>query len=386
MEILLAFFTIFMFSIKNIYILNILWIIYMTYLFAMSRVKLDGKKNIIYLGIFYLWCLFSIIVYNVMFYKIQFRQILSLIFMFQYVFFDIKIYINKKLLYNWIVRWAIVLSIYILGIFIYKGYFRQLAYWEGLIRFWGRGYIPGFPTNVVVPMLFSLFLAIYLNKNIAVKLLLSLAIFIVPSRAGQLGMIIIWMYFFIKYPKKKRIIIPGMILIIVVLCFFGSRISEIVNGLFIRYRLDSNGDRESIIRVVFQLFKKSPIIGYGGNTLDTLAIIIPSSLDERFNWAHTHNWFFEMLIRYGIVGCGLFTGYLIRIVLKIKDRAKMFFVIFLLGIGLLQTYMQNFVYIFIIMSMVCLYDVKEIDKNEKNEDESFIVKKLRSKIKCLKIQ
>ena len=364
MEIILSFFTVFMFEIKKIFILNIVWILFFIY----SLIKNKGKFFIeqyykIYLY-FFIWGLFSIFLYNLFFYKFTLRQILSLIFSIQYLFLAMQFNLNKNKFFNWIIKWDVLLSFYIFYKFIINGYYKSFSYWSGMIRTWGRE-IPGFPTMIILPMCFAVFLTFYCKKSIHLSIFLSISTFLIPSRLGQVGILIIWLYYLLKKKKNYKIIAIWIILSILIYLLFMKELNILLSRLLYRYRAGSNADRYDICFVVYQYFKGSPIIGYGGNTLDTLVNLIGNY--SRFNiiWPHTHNFILEFLIRYGIVGVLIFCIYFLKVVKKIaKNTDYMFFIILLLFFAMVQTYMQNFVYIFIYMSIICFKEDKKIGEND----------------------
>ena len=132
-----------------------------------------------------------------------------------------------------------------------------------------------------------------------------------------------------------------------------------MNAFLFRYRAGANADRFDLYRVFFNFFKQSPILGYGGNTLDTLNKKIGNYSLYGLEWAHTHNFFLEITLRYGLFAGIVFVIYLVKVFKRISDHDSLLFVVFLIFAALLQTFMQNFIYIFILISLVSFHDYRE---------------------------
>lgn len=62
--------------------------------------------------------------------------------------------------------------------------------------------------------------------------------------------------------------------------------------------------RKIFYKDAFKIFKKSPLIGRGGNAWKTESLTVQ---DFKYSVKETHSYFFELLISFGIVGLSLFT-------------------------------------------------------------------------------
>ena len=366
-EALLAFYTLFMYDLGHVFYLNIIWIFYFFYLLLNKRVLIahSNFNALFFLSAFIFLGVVSILTYNILYYHFEIRQFISIIFTTQYIFLIMDIYLDKDRLEKWTVFFAIVLCCFILFLFFSKGYYKNLMYWGGLERTWGKGIIPGFPTNVVIPLLYALYICVKKKYSIVIIFIISLSTFIIPSRIGQLGISFVLMYYFFKLNTRKKImivtILSALVILIIGISHFGSIFLEFLSKLMARYGKGSNADRNDIYYVVYQYFKFSPLIGYGGNTLDTLSNVLGNFSVYNIQWPHTHNWILEFLIRYGFLATSFFCVFVYYVCKRAKKQNNLFFCCLLLGCGLFETYMQYFNFIFILMSLVSVKELKQFN-------------------------
>ena len=185
----------------------------------------------------------------------------------------------------------------------------------------------------------------------------------IPSRIGQLSVFFVLLLYFYKSDINKRVTLVflffAVFLLVLSVSNLGSLFLKVASNLMSRYGKGSNADRNDIYWVVFQYFKLSPLIGYGGNTLDTLYTAVGNFSLYNIQWPHAHNWFLEFLIRYGILATSCFCAFISCVCNRARQQKNLFFCCLLLGCGLFETYMQTFTFIFILMNLV---SIKEFEK------------------------
>ena len=362
-EALLGFFTVFMFSFGFVFYLNIIWVFYFLYLLMNKRVMVHRSNALFFLLAFIILGLISVITYNTFYYHFELRQFIGIIFSTQYIFLTMDIFLNKDKLERWTVFFAVILCALILFLFISRGYYRNPFYWGGLDRTWGRGVIPGFPTNVVIPLVYALYLCVKKKFSIVLIFVISLATLMIPSRIGQLSVFFVLLLYFYKSDINKRVTLVflffAVFLLVLSVSNLGSLFLKVASNLMSRYGKGSNADRNDIYWVVFQYFKLSPLIGYGGNTLDTLYTAVGNFSLYNIQWPHAHNWFLEFLIRYGILATSCFCAFISCVCKRAIQQKNLFFCCMLLGCGLFETYMQTFTFIFILMNLVSIKQFEE---------------------------
>lgn len=198
LEFFLAVFLVFMIKIKGIFIAQLIYF----FIFTLREKKIIKYKRLKYYLLYLIYILFDI--------ALQYREeinILRLALIWGFNLTYLIIFVDEKLNLEKFLKYLIystgVLAIYNIFIFIGKDFYKDKYILMGLSREWGYEYIPGFPTDVIIPLTFGLFLALYLKKN-KLALLITLGTIIIPSRAGQLLITIIWYYFYIR--KRKNLL------------------------------------------------------------------------------------------------------------------------------------------------------------------------------------
>lgn len=212
-------------------------------------------------------------------------------------------------------------------------------------RLWAADYIPGWPNSTPIPLLFGLWLGVRKKKPVIYILSIIIALILTSSRAALFGIVAIVSYSVLKSNKKSKyqwifisipIVVAGFLLWDDILML----IYQIVPSL--EYRMSIIYDRQDIFNVSMQYFSIRPFLGFGGNTIDQIIPIYSNVSNYGLNWGHTHNWILEVLLRYGVIGLMLFSGFMVSILLRIKDKDKQFMFFLILVLGLFQTYMRNF--------------------------------------------
>lgn len=347
MEIILSYLCVFMINCKNIYIANIVFVLNFIWIHAKKKNIYVLNKSIFIIIAFLFFSFLSIIIFHR--FNPPKRSIVSWIFCLQYIFVILFQGIDKERFYYWYLKFSYILSVYILGIFFLGGYYRYIGNWIGINRFWGREYIPAFPTGVIIILSMAVFIAFYKKSKWLLRIFLTFVTMLIPSRAGFLACVLIWSWFILKMIKSKHlkyILAISSLLLVLLTIYFDFLCYLIITYLnMVKIRLFSYGDRQDILYVCLNYLKQSPILGFGGFTLDTISTLYGNLSRYNVIWPHTHNWILEATIRYGILPGMLFICFWCSLLLKIKDKDEKFMYILLLFLALFQTYIQDFVFL-----------------------------------------
>ena len=170
--------------------------------------------------------------------------------------------------------------------------------------------------------------------------ILLIALYLTTSRIALLGGLIISLYFIAKKIKKNILWV-----FVIIAALTGIVIYIFLIDPFMLVRMSVSWDRIDIFKTTIKYLAIRPIFGFGGNTIDQLVSIF-GNFSAVKNWGHTHNWFLEVMLRYGLGGAVLFSGLLLALFIRIKDMDKRMLYLLLLATALFQTYMREFVFIF----------------------------------------
>ena len=106
-----------------------------------------------------------------------------------------------------------------------------------------------------------------------------------------------------------------------------------------------------------KIFKKSPLIGQGGNTWKVRSFEVQ---DIKYSMKETHSYFFELLISYGIIGLILFTSMIIVFnisLIKFIKKNKIYLpLLFSVDLILIHSYLFDFDMSFMII-MILVYSL-----------------------------
>lgn len=334
----LSFTLVFMYAISSVYAANIIY-----YILLLKEILKKGtiviKKNKLanwfYLA-FIIWATISTFIFIIEYSNISTRNIIQYLFTLQYFVLIINIKFKVDKFELWIYRFSIMLS---LTIIVLYAYFVNIAPSVRDDDLWAVKFIPGWPNSVPIPLLMGLWLSFRKRSHIFIKLLIFMALFLTTSRIGLLGGLIVFGYFLLKKAQKNKLWIGVLVLLGVVLSYI-----LVIDPLLIK-RLSSSWDRIDIFWTTMEYVKHRPVWGFGGNTIDQLIGFYGDSGALK-NWGHTHNWLLEMLIRYGIGGAILFTGFIVAIFTRIRNKDKKFMFLLLILSALFQTYIRDFVFLF----------------------------------------
>lgn len=141
----------------------------------------------------------------------------------------------------------------------------------------------------------------------------TLAIVIGFSRGGFVGMVVIYLYYLLKSPKKGVALSIGTLAVIVVLFVASDRYWQEMNT--ITDTKESTADlRLEAWAIAFRMFQGNPLLGVGPNNFiwNISAYQSPEQYEkfDRGLFLFTHSMFFQLLSELGVVGVGLFVAVL----------------------------------------------------------------------------
>ncbi len=342
MILLFIFFLVFIFAIDFIQIANIIFLIIYTkqVLKNKGKIQFSGKLSTRFLFFLYItWITLTTVIYSLITNTIDTRNLTQYFFNFQYIILIIGFNYNIKFFEKWVLNFSVLITfLFISLIYYYNIPFAALRDSEMLISV-----IPGYPNTLAIPLLFALWLAFKQNKTIWLKFFLIIGLIFTGSRGGLLGIIFIVLYFLIKNNSKSKYFL--LFFSILLISLFSILANFLLQNDLILTQLTRSYDREDIFRTTMAYFTKNPIFGYGGNTIGQLQDI-KINYSPSIIWDHTHNWVFEILIRYGLVGLVLFLAFIISIIKNISDFDKKYIFIIFLILALFQNFIRDFVFIF----------------------------------------
>jgi O-antigen ligase len=106
-------------------------------------------------------------------------------------------------------------------------------------------------------------------------------------------------------------------------------------------RLFLMSDRFDIASIGLGLLFERPLFGYGGLTLDQVI--------KTGSYSHLHNWFLEILFRYGSLGLMMFLLFFYSVWQRVKSRDDKFMMLVLLFLAFFQIYIRNFVFLMFLL-------------------------------------
>jgi O-antigen ligase len=355
MHLVFSFFTVFAYqAVNGVMIANIIYylILFKDILKTKTlRINKYPVINIFFVS-FIIWVTVSTAIFAFSNGNLNSRNLIQYIFTLQYFIFIINLNIDYKIFEKWLYRFCVLLSIVIIILYIFTGEFKNISYLHSSGQMWAIGFIPGWPTDVVIPLLIGLWLTIKQNKPKIYIAFLIIALLLTATRAAIVGIILIILYFVLKGTKKGNIKWIFVIMpIAIAAILFGTEILTSINQLLpnIKNKWSYTSDRVDILYTTIKYVSLRPFCGFGGNTLDQIVEIYGNISRAGVFWPHTHNWILETLLRYGIMGLTLFVGYMVSIILKIKDKDKQFMFLLILVLSLFQTYMREFTVLFLMV-------------------------------------
>lgn len=339
-----------MYDFHNIFIANILFAA------AVLYEALLGKKvwirNIAYVNIllaFLLWNLFSIAMFA-NYYKPASRNIIQFLYSFQYIVWVCYGLIDKEKLKKGIFIFSHILAFMVVTYWIRNiRVEEEIGYTLVYNRMWGEGVFPGWPNAIVLPMLFGMYLDFTYKGfpklfRATGALLECAALFLTTSRAGLLGAMGIFFYFLVLKRAFFGKIALGSAALSGAVVVVDSLLS---NNSRLLARLVGMGDRMEIYRSVIEYSAARPFTGYGGNSFDVVYDLFGSTMAS-INYGHSHSTIFELILRYGYIGLGLYLLYVALVSKQIKSKNDRFMFLLLWGLSLFQIYFRNFVFLILV--------------------------------------
>lgn len=344
-----SFFLVFLFNFNYIYISNFIY--YGLFLVSIKKAKgnirlIRNSSAKLFMFLFIIWVTITTFLYAIYSNRIDLRTILQYIFTLQYLILIISLDIDYERLKKWIFRFSILLAILIISVAIFE-MIRLNQYSLSVLFNNNRAYqlFPGWPNSIPIPLLLSLFISLRNKKEKYLALLLILALILTTSRGAYLGtLIVVLYYFFSNVRKKRRFIIISLSLSVIILFFVGTWLAS---NPYMSQRLLRTGDRVDIYKSTMEYVKLNPIVGYGGNTIEQLSHI-KINYKTKLIIPHTHNWVLEVLVRYGLVGLLLFSSLIVSLYKSISEKDCKFLFLLYVFLALFQTFMRDFVFIFIL--------------------------------------
>lgn len=349
---ILAFFSCYILSVKSIYVANILFlIILLLEMLKKGTFSILNMQSMKILVAYLLWSLFSTVVFALQYDSLTFRSIFQYFYNLQYFLWLVVGTIDKEKFKKWFALFANALAIVLIFCWIATGT-ASLGIINTLSNYreWGIGIFPGWPNSTVLPLIFGLYLD--LKSGNRIKLLfgvfVSIALLLTTSRTGLIGAALLFMGY--MFSKNQTIFVKGIkfISIVIVLAI---AILVILNEGSIASRLFMAKDRVNIYLSCLDYLKDRPLLGYGGNSFDVVYNMFGSRVAD-INWGHTHNTVFELLLRHGIVGTGLYFIFIVSLFTQIDNKTdKVAFIIFWI-LSLFQIYYRDFIFLIIIFLLL----------------------------------
>lgn len=368
--VILCFFIVFIYSLGSLYFANIIYYL----LFAKQVIGNRGKIYVvsntpakIFLLLFILWTTISTFIYWILSGAVDSRSIVQYIFTLQYFIFLVPLTFDTKVFEKSIYWFSLIYSAIIIGMFIYltaitPGFSISL-YKDNTTAL---KYIPGWPNTTPIPLLVALWMTFKYKKFLGAAIVFITAAMLTTSRGAYLGILMILVYFVLKKAMTKKIYIAWIIIALAVTAVIGFQ--WILSNPVLASRILRSFDREDIFKTTMAYVKLSPLMGYGGNTIDQLHNIIIDFKPLR-NWNHTHNWFLETLLRYGLVGLVLFSGFLASLWIRIKDNDRKLMFAALVVLALFQTFMRDFSFLLFLLYLSSSTRLAYLDNPERKSEE-----------------
>lgn len=338
--VLFCFTLVFMYDISGVYLANIVfYFLFLKSIFmnGIITIKMNNLAKYFLLA-FIIWATFSTFIFS--FSDATNRSIIQYLFTIQYFVLLISLNLPIDKFELWIYRFSSLLALIIIALYAYFYITSPLAVSD---KMWAVNYIPGWPNSVPIPLLVGLWLSFIKKRHFVMKLVFFTALILTASRTGYIGGIIIIGYFlFKKAPNNKS----WLLYLILFLGFLTSYIIVLKPSLI--DTLLKAFDRIDIFWTTMRFVELRPLIGFGGNTIDQLMSIYGDPIALK-NWEQTHNWFLEILLRYGSVGVILFTAYITSIFTKIQNTERKFMFSLLILCALFQIYIRDFIFLCYLM-------------------------------------
>lgn len=350
MLILASLFTIFQYSFSGLQIINLLFPILIV---VCGRPVSVRRADAIVMLVFSLLVTLSLICFGMTEkWNYDTRSVIQLVFTLQYIFFAFDFSFDYPKLFKCLYVFGVMLGALIIILFFLTGTFRIPNFYTSA-RLWAS-FLPAWPTSIVAPLAFSLWLALFRERSIKGAAIIILGLILTTSRAGLFCAIGLPAYKFVASHHAKIRKITSLRLIVALAAILLGAFLILRDNQLLLTRLFVSHDRISIFNTVWQLISQKPLLGYGGNTFDQ---ILPIFSVDTGSWVaqQTHNAPMEIALRYGIPACLLFCAFFAKQFLRIKDRDVKVLFLLLILLSLTQDYVRNFSFLF------CLYLAAHLD-------------------------
>lgn len=341
---ILSFFSVFWYKISDaLFISNFIFFIYVfwKWTFKKENIKVLNSKSLLALLFYYLFVFISILVGIINGKALSLRIVFQFLFSLQYLFFVIRVdFTNFEKYYK---RFSIVLSCAIIVMFFVTKTFMYGANFYVLNRFWARPFIPAWPNGIVISLLFGLFLYVKQEKlKWQPILILIVAVVLTTSRAGLVGMMILFASrLYIRSKRKMSLIIGTVIAVIllnVALIALRSDYALVYSRLFVM------DDRAILVKFIIEALENKSLLGHNGYTIYQ---VYPD-----YYFPHTHNFVLEIAFRYGIVATISFLAFTIVQFFSFKDNMNRAGFFMLIAMALTQGHFTSFNYIILIIFLI----------------------------------
>lgn len=354
----IAFFSCFMFQWHNIYLANIVFVIGFIYSWMKNGRLHVFKNGMIYFLFYFVWVACSIILY-LPYKTVDKRNLIQFVYNLQYIFWIVHVKTEKKKL-----RYAFYVCSKLLAISIVGAWVLNYAGTHNIIyllvgnRMWGEKLFGGWPNGTVLPLLYGLYMEMKHTSRFRPIIILDIfilyfALLLTTSRTGLLAGFFIITYFIVFRDGFSLKTVAGVCVLICSLIFFIDVIMNNKDAGLVGRMLMTN-DRMNIYLSSLEYIKRRPISGLGGNTFDYAYETFGSTIAP-WNWGHTHNTIFELLIRYGSVGLITFAMYIIYLYKRIRDKDDRFAFLLFWIISLMQIFLKDFVFLIMIWTLIPNY-------------------------------
>ena len=315
----------------------------------------------------YFFLLFAVVIASILHYLFVLHGSYNLWFVVQFVFavqyfvLFIEMDFDLEKFELWYKRFALLFAAAILIALPFKTDPNNDLFFYVHERMWGADVFSGWPNTTGLPLVFAMYLYFVEDENIfsklPQKLLLFLGIFATTSRTTLLGCGLLIAYFAIaphgatigKFIRQRLlVVIVGVVGVLGALAIVLAKPDMVA-------RLFHTADRAEVFEVVMEVVSHSPLLGFGGTSLDVILARYGIETYWVTGLTHTHNFILEMMQRYGCLGLIFFLCMLISLFrgLKLRDNKVAFLIFWFMA--LFQIYVRDFTFLFMV-SYICQRD------------------------------
>ena len=366
----------FLIQVGNIYLSNIIFVVWIIVRFFMGKEKYSLDRENVKIFIFYLmWVLLSTVVFSLQYVHFEVRNFVQFVYNLQYIILIADGTIDKNRLKHAMYVSSYLLAVTIIVLWVTVTGMMSITALMIHYRLWASEYIGGWPNSTVLPLLFGVYLEmthIMRDRNtlgLARLVVLLFALLLCTSRTGYIGAAMIIGYFFLSDREgsgagQKLVRYMAVMSAIAVIVY--SLASMVMADANMRGRMFMVGDRLDIFTDMFAYISNRPLLGYGGNSVDVIYQLVGPT-ESGINWGHTHNTVLELLIRHGIVGAAAFILLMIKVSGRIinKEDKVMYWILWTLS--LFQIFYKEFEFLLMLYLLVPAADTESQEMTEEPE-------------------